>query len=213
MLGPCGVGRPQQTRHVVNAANAATTTAAATNICTLRPGMGGILAAPPPEHSPIYRAICLACSASIASVLPVLRARGMQADEVARRIFESYRSGDLAAIQGLVSSEVVVHMPGDNVLAGEYKGLGVVLALVARAAAYFEPRSIRLLGVDVNEGEIEARVEVGAGLLAATGGPLQLTQRMHFNERGQISEAWIEPDDPCDWDDFVGRLPDSSGSD
>ncbi len=136
----------------------------------------------------------------------------MEPDEVARRIFEAYRSGDLATIQGLVSPKVVVHMPGDNVLAGDYNGLGAVLALVARAAAYFEPRSIRLLGVDVNEGEIEARVEVGAGLLAATAGPLRLTQRMRFNDRGQISEGWIDPDDPDGWDDFVGRVPGPSDS-
>ena len=43
----------------------------------------------------------------------------MEPDEVARRIFEAYRSGDLATIQGLVSTEVAVHMPGHNVLAGE----------------------------------------------------------------------------------------------
>jgi hypothetical protein len=130
----------------------------------------------------------------------------MEPDESARRIFDAYRAGDLAAIQGLIAHDIVVHMPGRNLLSGDYTGLGAALALVARAAAYFDPGSTRLIDVDVNEGEIAARVEIGASVRAPHIGALRLTQRMRISEAGQIVEAWIEPDEPAAWDEFVGSV-------
>jgi ketosteroid isomerase-like protein len=132
----------------------------------------------------------------------------MEPDERARRIFEAFRVGDLAAIQGLVTPDVVVHMPGDNALAGDYSGFGSVLALVARAAGYIEPASVRLLDVDVNEGEIVARVEAASGFLATGTGRIVLTQRMRFAEDGRISEAWVEPDDIETWNRIIGHATD-----
>jgi ketosteroid isomerase-like protein len=132
----------------------------------------------------------------------------MEPDERARRIFEAFRVGDLAAIQGLVTPDVVVHMPGDNALAGEYSGFGSVLALVARAAVYIEPASVRLLDVDVNEGEIVAKVEAASGFLASGSGTLVLTQRMRFGDDGRISEAWVEPEDLEAWNALIGHPTD-----
>ena len=135
----------------------------------------------------------------------------LEPDEAARRIFDLYQAGDLAGIQGLVSAKVVVHMPGDNVLAGDYEGLGTVLALVARAATYFEPKAIRVLRVAAIDGGIETEVEIaGEAVVARNGGPLMLRQRMRFDDGGQISEAWIEPDDLRAWDDYLGSVSEPS---
>ena len=37
-----------------------------------------------------------------------------------------------------------------------------------------------------------------------------LRQRMRFDDGGQISEAWIEPDDLRAWDDYLGSVTDST---
>ena len=134
----------------------------------------------------------------------------MEPSEAAQRIFDAYRTGDLSGMQSLISPAITLHMPGENVLAGEYSGMGAVLALVARAAVYLAPSSVQVLGVDTNEGEVVARVSVGGGLMAAHGGELRLNQRMRFDETGQIREAWIEPDDLQAWDALVGRAAGAS---
>jgi SnoaL-like domain len=130
----------------------------------------------------------------------------MEPAEVARRIFDAYRAGDLAGIQGVVSPDITLHMPGRNSLAGDYTGMGEVMALVARAAGYFAPGSVRVLGVDVNEGLVDARVEVSAGFMASRLGPVQLTQRMRLDEDARVVESWIVPDEPEEWDEFVGTV-------
>ena len=130
----------------------------------------------------------------------------MEPNDTARRIFEAYSTGDLAAIQGLIAPSVVLHMPGRNVLAGDYSGLGAVLALVARAATYIAPDTVRLLDVDVNEGEVATRVEIRGGHRPPPGGSLRLTQRMRIDDEGLVTESWIEPEDVGAWDAFVGTV-------
>ena len=129
----------------------------------------------------------------------------MGPEDVARRMFDAFASGDLARIQSLISPEVVVHMPGGDPLGGDFTGLGAVMALAARAASYLDPGSLRVLGIDVNEGEIVARLEVAGGRLAASPETVRLAQRMRFDAgRGVITESWVEPEDPEIWHRVVG---------
>src|SRR5881397_3449938 len=90
----------------------------------------------------------------------------MDPEEIARRIFAAFRVGELAAIQALVSQRITVHMPGRNRLSGDYSGLGIVMAMVARAATYVDPASVRLLDTQVHEGMIELTAEVSGSSVA-----------------------------------------------
>ena len=110
-------------------------------------------------------------------------------------------------MQGVISSDVVVHMPGRNSLAGDYEGSGEVIALAARAAAFFEPGALRILGIEAVEGEIVGRVRLSGGYLATRRDFLFIRMRMHVTD-DKVTEGWIEPDDQKEWDEFVGRALD-----
>ena len=133
----------------------------------------------------------------------------MGPEQTAARIFDAFSRGDLASIQELVSPDIALHMPGRNRLSGHYRGLGAVLAQVARASSFFDPASVALLGVEVHEGLIVARVEVAAGFLASGRGSVRLSQRMSMDTDGRIAECWVEPDDIAEWDELVGILTDT----
>ena len=132
----------------------------------------------------------------------------MDPEEIVARIFDGFRRGDLSAIQDVMSPDITLHMPGGNHLSGDYRGLGAVLALVARAGSFFDPSSVTVLGVDVREGLIECRVSVAAGLLASGPGHVELTQRRALGTDGRIEESWVVPDDVDEWDALVGALAD-----
>jgi ketosteroid isomerase-like protein len=132
----------------------------------------------------------------------------MDPDEIIARVFDGFSRGDLAAIQDAVSPEIELHMPGANRLAGDYRGIGAVLALVARAASVFDPSTVTVLGFDAEEGMLTVRVSVAAGWLASGRGAVELTQRMALGTDGRIVRCRVEPDDPAEWDELVGGLID-----
>ena len=135
----------------------------------------------------------------------------MEPEEIAARIYDGFSRGDLSAIQDVLSADVVVHMPGRNRLAGDYRGIGPVLAFVARAASFFDPSSVSVTSIEVHEGLISCRVEVGAGFLASSRGTVRLTQRMRLGTDGRIVETWIDPDELAAWDALFGTPTERDG--
>src|SRR5256714_7870066 len=130
----------------------------------------------------------------------------MDPEEIVARIFDGFSRGDLAAIQDAVSPDVALHMPGRNRLSGDYRGIGAVLALVARAASFFDPQSLTVRSLEVQEGLLEVRLTVESGLLASGPGGVELTQQLALGTDGRIVECWVIPDDVEEWDQLVGTL-------
>ena len=52
----------------------------------------------------------------------------------ARRGFESFVRGDVTALLGLFAPDAVWHVPGENAMAGDYRGLDEIGAFLRRTA-------------------------------------------------------------------------------
>jgi ketosteroid isomerase-like protein len=124
---------------------------------------------------------------------------------VARRLYESFMVGDLETVAGLLAGDVVFHVPGTGVNAGDYHGRDGVLAFFAQAS--------RLTGGTLR---IELRnVLVGDTYAAAVAtyratrpNRVQLENNlvhlMRF-EDGRIVESWFHSRNQYEVDEFWAK--------
>jgi ketosteroid isomerase-like protein len=118
-----------------------------------------------------------------------------------RRTADAFRARDFAALQALFDRDVVWHMPGHNIRAGEIRGLDAVVALLTGLPAGYTISEHDVLG---NDEHVVALSNMGVrrpGLELMT----RVANVFHFREGRQV-ERWFYPGDMETWDQAL-NLP------
>ena len=118
-------------------------------------------------------------------------------------LMAAYNRGDLALIDDLIDSEVLVFVPGLSALAGTYSGHGAVIALLHETARYFRPDVEVLEGAET-EGETRIRVRVNVETAGGTE-QLELWIRARFAPGGRILQAVFQPEHQEAFDRAIGK--------
>jgi ketosteroid isomerase-like protein len=122
-----------------------------------------------------------------------------------RRTADAFRARDFAALQALFDPDVVWHIPGHNIRAGEVRGLDAVVALLAGLPAGYTISEHDVLG---NDEHVVALSNMGVRRP-----DLELMTRVanvfHFREGRQV-ERWFYPEDMETWDRAF-NLPGQAG--
>jgi ketosteroid isomerase-like protein len=112
-----------------------------------------------------------------------------------RRTADAFRAGDIAALRALFDPDVVWHIPGHNIRAGEVRGLGAVVALLTGLPAGFTTTEHDVLG---NDEHVVALSHMGVRRP-----DFELFTRVvnvfHFRDGRQV-ERWFYPEDMESWD-------------
>ena len=112
-----------------------------------------------------------------------------------RRTADAFRARDFAALRGLFDPDVVWHVPGHNIRAGEVRGLDGVVALLTGLPAGFTISEHDVFG---NDEHVVALSHMGVRRP-----DLELMTRVvnvfHFREGRQV-ERWFYPEDLETWD-------------
>jgi uncharacterized protein len=123
-----------------------------------------------------------------------------------RRTAYAFRDGDFAALQPLFDADVVWHIPGNNVRAGEVRGLDAVVALLTGLPSGFTISEHDVLG---NDEHVVALSHMGVRRP-----DLELMTRVvnvfHFRNGRQV-ERWFYPEDMATWDQAF-NLPGKAGA-
>jgi ketosteroid isomerase-like protein len=115
-------------------------------------------------------------------------------EDLIRRGYDAFSSGDMHALQELMTPDVVWHNPGRNPLSGDYEGIDAILELFARA---FEASS-GTLRLELHD--VLANDEHGVGLhrsIARRGGKTldsRWAMVLHIRD-GKVTEVWGHPAD------------------
>jgi len=120
---------------------------------------------------------------------------------VLQALYDALGAGDLGGVLGLLSDDVVGHVPGRSPVAGDYVGKAAVAGYVGQLAERsggsirFEPRTVLVSG------------DRGVGLLkdlAERDGKVLAMDNVHVWRMGDgtLDEIWIYPGDPYAWDEF-----------
>jgi uncharacterized protein len=121
--------------------------------------------------------------------------------QVLQALYDALGSGDLGAVLGFLSDDVVGHVPGRSPVAGDYVGKAGVAGYVSQLADLsggtirFEPRTVLVAG------------DRGVGLLrdlAERGDKVLAMDNVHVWRMGDgtLDEIWIYPGDQYAWDEF-----------
>jgi ketosteroid isomerase-like protein/predicted kinase len=122
-----------------------------------------------------------------------------------------YGGGDLEPVRALLAPDVTWHVPGQNAIAGTYRGLDEVVN-------YFERRQ-DLAGQTLRLHPGELLVGDGHHIASLTGGSAVVDGReyrwstvgLYRVAEGRIAECWLLPLDPAAFDRaWAGASPDSS---
>jgi ketosteroid isomerase-like protein len=113
-----------------------------------------------------------------------------------------YTGGDAEPVRALLHPEIEWHVPGENAIAGHYRGIDEVLAYFVRRRDLAD-RSFRLHTRDVLTGE-------GDHLAALTDGTATLrgvertwsTVGLYAVSDGLIAACWLLPLDPAAFDEI-----------
>jgi uncharacterized protein len=112
-----------------------------------------------------------------------------------RRTADAFRARDFAALRALFDPDVVWHIPGDNVRAGEVQGLDAVVDFLTGLPAGFTLSEHDVLG---NDEHVVALSQMGVRRP-----DLDLMTRVvnvfHFRDGRQV-ERWFYPEDMGTWD-------------
>jgi hypothetical protein len=122
-------------------------------------------------------------------------------EELLRKGYDAFGRGDMRTIQSLFAEDIVWHFPGRGPLAGDYKGVGEVMAWLGR--------SVELTGgtLRLEIHDILANDEHGVALTRATAerGGKRLADDgvsvFHIRE-GKAVEVWTHLGDLYASDDF-----------
>ena len=122
-------------------------------------------------------------------------------EELARRGYAAFASGDMGTLNELFADDIVWHVGGRSPLAGDYKGKDAVFGFFARTMEITNG-TFRL---EVHD--ILANDEHVVGLSTATGqrdGKSlhdNAVQVLHVND-GKVTESWLHPGDVYATDEF-----------
>ena len=113
-----------------------------------------------------------------------------------RRTVNAFRAGDFDLIRSLVAEDVVWHVPGRHVMAGDIRGIDGLVAWLGRLGEFaFTIREHDVLG---NDEHVVALSYMGArrpGLDIET----RVTSVFHYRDGRQV-ERWMYPEDAAAWD-------------
>lgn len=124
---------------------------------------------------------------------------------VARRLYESFMVGDLQTVAGLLAEDVIFHVPGTGLNAGDHRGRDGVLAFFAQAA--------RLTGgtlrIEVHEVLVGDTYVAAVATYRATRpdrAPLEneLVHLMRLDD-GRITESWFYSRNQYEVDEFWAK--------
>jgi ketosteroid isomerase-like protein len=122
-------------------------------------------------------------------------------EDLLRRGYDAFGRGDMAAIAELFADDIVWHFPGNNPLAGDYKGRDNVLAFFGKSVE----QAGGTLRVEVHD--ILANDEHGVALTRSTAqrGGKSLddlgVQVFHVRD-GKAVESWSHPGNQAAIDEF-----------
>jgi ketosteroid isomerase-like protein len=121
--------------------------------------------------------------------------------EIARRAYEAFQAGDMAAMGELMSGDIVWHAPGENPLSGTYRGKEEVFGLFAKIGELADgPMKMGIHDILASDDHVVALLEV-----TASRGDKRLDGRavhiMHVAD-GKLTEFWNFPEDPAAGDEF-----------
>lgn len=122
-------------------------------------------------------------------------------EDLLRRGYDAFGTGDMETLAALLADDIVWHFPGNNPLAGDYKGRNEVLA--------FFVKSVEMTGgtLKIELHDVLANDEHGVGLIRVTGqrDGKSLTdnaaQVFHVRD-GKASEVWSHAGDQAAIDKF-----------
>ena len=118
-----------------------------------------------------------------------------------RNGYEAFAKGDMATIRDLWSEDIVWHVPGNNLLAGEHRGRDAVFAAVAKLAQL----SGGTLSVELHD--VLANDEHAVALIRPTGSRQgkQLNKpeiHVYHISNGKVTEWWSFFQDQRATDEF-----------
>jgi ketosteroid isomerase-like protein len=121
--------------------------------------------------------------------------------EVARSAYAAFLSGDMEAMAGLMSDDIVWHAPGDNLLSGTYRGKEEVFGFFGKIAEMADGP----MQMDIHD--VLANDDHAVTLLTATvsrGGNTFDGRAVHITHvaDGQITEFWNYQEDQAAADAF-----------
>lgn len=121
--------------------------------------------------------------------------------EIARRAYDAFLSGDMAAIGELMSDDIVWHSPGTSQLSGTYRGKEEVFGFFAKIGELADgPMEMRFHDVLASDDHVVSLLEAVA---SRNGNRLEnrAVHIMHIGD-GQITEFWNFPEDLGAADEF-----------
>ena len=123
-------------------------------------------------------------------------------EELVRRAFDAFASGDVAALGGLMEPDSVWHAPGRNPLAGDHRGVEAILGYLAR--------TMELTGGTFRTElhDVVANDEHAVSLFTARGQregkTLDVRNVLVTHVRnGKLGETWLFPGDQYASDEFL----------
>jgi ketosteroid isomerase-like protein len=118
-----------------------------------------------------------------------------------RRTVDAFRDGDFNVIRSLIAANVVWHVPGRHVMAGDICGLDGLVGWLGRLGEFgFTIREHDVLG---NDDHVVALSYMGAkrpGMDIET----RVTSVFHYRGGRQV-ERWMYPDDMAAWNAIFDR--------
>jgi uncharacterized protein len=122
-------------------------------------------------------------------------------EDLVRRGYQAFQTGDIDTLRTLYDPDIMWHMPGNNLVSGEHKGLDAVLKLFGS----FMDLTGGTLRVDLHDVLANDSHAVGLHTATAERGGRQLhgdvALVIHIRD-GRISEIWHMEDDQAVWDRF-----------
>ena len=115
----------------------------------------------------------------------------LSATDIARRLYAAREVGDMATVAGLVTDDVVLHVPGTHPLADAHRGLAAFAEFAAATTALTDDgEDIEV--IDVLGGTDHAAVYCHVTARRAGRPPLDnLTVHLLRIRDGRVAEAWL----------------------
>jgi ketosteroid isomerase-like protein len=125
-----------------------------------------------------------------------------------RKAADAFRAKDLTALEGLLTEDVVWHIPGGHPLAGDIRGRERLLAWLSDVAAIgFWLKEHAVFGDDEHVCALSVMGAKREDINVET----RVVSIFHFDD-GRQSERWFYPEDAQSWDAIFTPTPGAARS-